>query len=224
MSDNIPVITIDGPSGSGKGTVSQLLAQSLGFHFLDSGALYRLLALKAEAQLVDFSDEISLVALAESFDFGFDDGVTPPMILLDGVDVSLAIRTPSCSHHASVISKMAAIRETLNQRMRDMRKKPGLVADGRDMGTVVFQDAFIKFFLDANLDIRANRRAQQLQQKGLNVNLAQISKEIADRDERDTNREVAPLRPADDAIIIDTSNMSIEQVLRRLADETKARL
>ncbi len=212
---NIPVITIDGPSGSGKGAISQLLAQQLGWHLLDSGALYRLLALSVETNDIDLNDIPALVESARTMDIAFDthgnDGVAT---YLFGEDVSRQLRTEECGRIASRLAAIPEVREALLDRQRACRQSPGLVADGRDMGTVVFPDAELKIFLTASAEERALRRHKQLNQKGISANLAALSEEIRARDERDQNRAVSPLKPAIDAFILDTTDISIEAVCR----------
>ncbi len=212
---NVPVFTIDGPGGAGKGTVSGLLARELGWHYLDSGALYRLLALVALRRGVAVDDEEALVSLAGAMDIEFEpEGV----IRLDGEDVSSAIRQEEVGNAASHVAASDAVRQALLQKQRDFRRAPGLVADGRDMGTVVFPDAGNKVFLTASAEERARRRYKQLMDKGIDVNLADLLTDIRERDERDSNRAVSPLRPAADAVQIDTTSLSIDQVVQKLLD------
>lgn len=218
MTDNLPtVITVDGPGGSGKGTVTQMLAKKLGFHLLDSGALYRLTALAAVRQGVSLEDEASLIGVAASLDVAFEP--TPPgepaKVILAGEDVTSEIRTETCGDNASRVAVMQPVRDALLQRQRDFRKAPGLVADGRDMGTVVFPDAPVKIFLTASAEERARRRFSQLKDAGVDVNIDALLEEIRVRDERDMNRSAAPLKPADDAQVIDSTGLSIEEVLDR---------
>jgi cytidylate kinase len=225
MIGSVPVITIDGPSGSGKGTVAALLAGKLGWNFLDSGALYRLLAFAARNHGVDLTNEESLKVLAAHLDvqFGAARDGHGMRIILEGDDVTQEIRNESVGAGASQVAALPAVREALLQRQKAFREAPGLVADGRDMGTVVFPDAALKIFLTASAEERARRRFLQLKQKGDDVNLASLLDEIRVRDQRDTEREVAPLRPADDAVQLDSTSLTIEQVLNRILDEADAR-
>ncbi len=213
-----PVVTIDGPGGSGKGTVTQMLARRLGWHLLDSGALYRLTALAAKRQGVSFDDEDGLVAAALNLDVAFE--ATPPgepvRVRMAGEDVTGDIRTESCGDDASRIAIIQPVRNALLQRQRDFQKPPGLVADGRDMGTVVFPDAPVKIFLTASAQERAERRYSQLKAAGVDVNIDALLEEIRARDERDMNRSAAPLKPAEDAQVIDSTGLSIEEVLVRV--------
>ena len=225
MSGEIPVITIDGPSGSGKGTVAALLAAKLGWKFLDSGALYRLLAFAARNHGVDLTNEEALKALAAHLDVQFDTAANGKgmRIVLEGEDVTEAIRNEVVGAGASQVAALPAVREALLQRQKAFREAPGLVADGRDMGTVVFPDATLKIFLTASAEERARRRYLQLKAKGDDVNLASLLDEIRARDERDTQRAVAPLKPADDAIQLDSTALSIEQVLGQILSEVAKR-
>jgi len=211
------VITVDGPGGSGKGTVTQMLAKKLGFHLLDSGALYRLTALAAVRQGVLLDEEAALVKVAASLDVAFEPTPAgePAKVILAGEDVTSEIRTETCGDNASRVAVMQPVRDALLQRQRDFRKAPGLVADGRDMGTVVFPDAPVKIFLTASAEERARRRFSQLKDAGVDVNIDALLEEIRVRDERDMNRSAAPLKPADDAQVIDSTGLSIEEVLGR---------
>jgi len=220
MSKKDPVITIDGASGTGKGTVSQLIAKHLGWKFLDSGALYRVLALAAQKHGVALDNEKALQVLAEYFDVQFqaiDNEL--PRILLEGEDVTETIRTEKMGNAASKIAALSAVRSALLNRQRAFRESPGLVTDGRDMGTVVFPDADLKIFLTASPEERARRRFNQLKEKGINVNLDDLVEELRERDKRDQERAVAPLRPADDAICINTDHLTIEKVVERILSE-----
>ncbi|MDJ0873437.1 MAG: (d)CMP kinase [Gammaproteobacteria bacterium] len=212
---NIPVLTVDGPSGSGKGTVARLVAARLGWRFLDSGALYRLLALAAEKRGVSWHDEAALSALALALEVEFVGGNADnePTVMLSGEDVSLAIRSESCGNNASKVAALPGVREALLARQRAFREQPGLVADGRDMGTVVFPDAGTKVFLEASPEERAARRHKQLKEKGIDASLRDLVKEIAERDTRDRVRCVSPLKPAEDARVIDTTSLSIDEVV-----------
>jgi cytidylate kinase len=224
MNKAIPVITIDGPSGSGKGTVSRTLARELGFHFLDSGALYRLLAFAAQRRGIALDDEFALVALSGELDIRFPADGEGDRVLLGGEDVSDAIRTEAAGGGASRVAALPAVREALLDRQRRFRLAPGLVADGRDMGTVVFPDANAKIFLTASAEERARRRFKQLKEKGISVVFESTLADIQVRDERDASRSVAPLRPAADAELVDTSELDIPATIERLRDLLKNRL
>ncbi|CJK58027.1 cytidylate kinase [Streptococcus pneumoniae] len=221
----VPVITIDGPSGSGKGTVAALLAGKLGWNFLDSGALYRLLAFAARNHGVDLTNEEALKVLAEHLDvqFGAARDGHGMVIILEGEDVTEAIRNETVGAGASQVAALPVVRTALLQRQKAFRETPGLVADGRDMGTVVFPDAPLKIFLTASAEERARRRYLQLKARGDDVNLASLLEEIRERDERDTQRAVAPLKPAEDAIQLDSTTLSIEEVLQRILSEVADR-
>ncbi|MFG6666497.1 (d)CMP kinase [Halomonas sp. HNIBRBA4712] len=213
---SIPVLTIDGPGGAGKGTISSLIAERLGWHLLDSGALYRLTAQAAVKHGVALDDEAALERLACTLDVAFPVEAGLPRTLLEGEDVTGAIRTEQAGERASRVASLPAVRQGLLQRQRDFCQAPGLVADGRDMGTVVFPDAPVKVFLTASAEERARRRFQQLQDAGVDASLSSLLKEIQARDARDTQRSVAPLKPADDAITLDTTRLSIPEVVDRL--------
>lgn len=206
------VITIDGPSGSGKGSLALSLARKLGFHLLDSGAIYRLVALKALQLSADLTQESSILDAIDALDIRFEMGEQLNIPLLDGVDVSIRIRQQAVSDAASVIAQYLKVRQRLLVLQRDCLRPPGLVADGRDMGTVVFPQAKFKFFLYASAEIRAQRRHKQLMAMGISSNIAQLSSDLAKRDERDRNRSESPLAPAADAIVIDSSMLSLVQV------------
>lgn len=221
---NPAVITIDGPSGSGKGTVAGLLAMRLQWHLLDSGALYRVLALAADKHKVPLDNEAALEVLAVGLDVQFIlDEEGNQRIILENVDVTDAIRNETVGACASQIAALPAVRSGLLRRQQDFREAPGLIADGRDMGTVVFADAPLKVFLTASAEERARRRYLQLKDKGEAVTLTSLLEEIRARDERDTSRAIAPLKPADDAIILDSTTMTIEQVLERILSEVAVR-
>ena len=213
----VPVITIDGPGGAGKGTISHAIARELGWHFLDSGAVYRLLALAALRQGTDLSDVAALTALAGNLDVVFPvEG--SDSVLLDGEDVGGKLRTEAVGNAASQIAALAEVRASLLDRQRAFRRAPGLVADGRDMGTVVFADAPVKIFLTASSEERAKRRYKQLKEKGIDAKILLIEKEIAERDRRDTERASSPMRPAEDAIVVDTSRLDIPTSIARVRE------
>ena len=210
---NSPVITVDGPSGVGKGTTASLLSNYLGWQLLDSGAIYRALALKVLNSDAKVTDIDKLISLAQGLQLHFESVIgEPTLVYLDGQCVNHDLRTEDCGNIASIIAVIPEVRAALLQRQKDFRKPPGLVADGRDMGTVVFKDAQIKFYLTASAEERAKRRYKQLQKKGVSASIPALEKEIGVRDCRDSNRKVSPLVPADDAIIIDTSDLSIDEV------------
>ena len=210
-----PVIAVDGPGGSGKGTICRAIAQELGWHLLDSGALYRLVALAAQRHAIELDDVTGLTALAGNLDAEFHaDADGQELIILGGDEVSREIRAETCGSRASRIASIPEVRSALTNRQRAYRQPPGLVADGRDMGSVIFPDARAKIFLTASAAERAGRRHKQLMGKGIDANLGQLHREIAERDKRDAERAVAPLRACDDAKVIDTTGMSISEVVR----------
>lgn len=219
MLEEPPVITIDGPSGSGKGTMGRSLARRLGWHLLDSGALYRVVALVAQRSATGPSEE-TLAGLARTLDVRFwgTGCAEEERVALDGEDVSDIIRTEECGRKASQLARNPQLRAALLRRQRAFRQAPGLVADGRDMGTVVFPDAAVKVFLTAAPEERAKRRYNQLRGKGISVNLADLQREITERDEQDRQRAVSPLRPAADAVTVDTTGLGVGAVLERLIE------
>lgn len=221
----IPVITLDGPSGTGKGTLCHLLAKHLQWNMLDSGAIYRVLAYAARQKGIETQNIKHLVDLALALTLRFEsseDNTT--RVILDAEEITEAIRSEQCGQDASRIAVIAEVRTALLQRQRDFAQKPGLVTDGRDMGTVVFPDAFLKIFLYANEEERAQRRFLQLKEKKINVSLAQVAEELAKRDTRDTARTHAPLKPADDAIKIDTSRLAVVQVFNNVLELVEKRM
>lgn len=222
---NVPVITLDGPSGTGKGTICHLLAKHLGWNMLDSGAIYRVLAYAARKNQVDFSEIGQLTDLALTMDLRFESSEhNQTKVILDEEDVSHLIRSEQCGQDASQIAEIPEVREALLERQQNFAQFPGLVTDGRDMGTVVFPDALLKIFLYANEEERANRRYLQLKEKGINVSLAQVVEELVKRDTRDTARTHAPLKPAEDAVQIDTTGLSIVQVFNNVLELIDERL
>ena len=223
MTAEHPVITVDGPSGSGKGTICSLLARELGWDLLDSGALYRVVALAARHHGVALDDVDALVVLAAHLDvqFATHEGQNEVAIVLEGEEITNSIRTEECGADASVVAALGSVREALLERQRAFACEPGLIADGRDMGTVVFPDAELKIYLTASAEERANRRYNQLINKGLGASLQAILDDIQARDARDMNRAVAPLKPAKDAISLDTTELSIEEVLAIVLDHAR---
>lgn len=212
MIEQPPVFAIDGPSGAGKGTVSRAVARRLGWHFLDSGAIYRALALAVTREGLAPTDENAVAALARTSEMEFSAEETPS-VRLDGADITDQLQTEACGNVASKIAALPSVRLALLQKQRDFRRAPGLVADGRDMGTVVFPDARYKVFLTANASVRAERRYKQLKEKGMDVSLIKLTREIEERDRRDQSRAEAPLKPAQGSILIDSSAMSIREVV-----------
>jgi cytidylate kinase len=211
----IPVLTIDGPSGAGKGTVSRLAAKKLGWHYLDSGSIYRSLALAVSKQAVDLADERAIVSVAEAMHLEFECG-KELTVRLNGQDVTAEIPLESTGSMASTVAAIPEVRRVLLQKQRDFKQLPGLVADGRDMGTVVFPEAPFKVFLTASASERALRRYKQLIEKGIDANLASITNEIEERDRRDTERTTAPLAMASDALYLDSSEMTIDSVVEEI--------
>lgn len=212
------IVTVDGPSGSGKGSLCQLLAKELGWHLLDSGALYRIVGLAADKRGVSFDDEAALSELAAGLNVEFKPGASgePATVLLDGEDISREVRAETTGYLASQVAIYTGVRSALLGLQKSFAKAPGLVADGRDMGTVVFTEAPTKIYLTASAEERADRRFKQLKAAGQSVNLAALLQDIQERDERDMNRAVAPLKPADDAVVIDSSKMAISEVFNQV--------
>ncbi|NOX75719.1 MAG: (d)CMP kinase [Gammaproteobacteria bacterium] len=221
-----PVITIDGPTASGKGTITRLLAGRLGWRLLDSGALYRLVALAAERRGITLDDLASLEPLAAHLDVEFVAGEPDEemAIVLEGEDVTSDIRTETCGNGASRVAALPVVRAALLERQRAFAQPPGLVADGRDMGTVVFPRAAVKIFLTASAEERARRRYNQLKDKGLGVTMRSLLAEIAERDTRDQQRSVSPLAPAEDAVMLDSSDLSIDEVVEHIWTLCQVRL
>jgi len=212
-----PVIAIDGPSGTGKGTIAARLAAALGWHVLDTGALYRCVGLAAVQRGVALDDDAALGGLADGLDIQFDG----ERVLLDGADVSADIRTAAAGGYASRVAACPAVRRALWRLQREAVRPPGLVADGRDMGTVVFPEALLKVFLDASPEVRVDRRYKQLIEKGMDANVPDLARELAERDRRDRERAVSPLEPAADAVVVDTSALGIEAVLAAVLAEAR---
>jgi cytidylate kinase len=214
-----PVITIDGPSGSGKGTVGQMLASTLGWHFLDSGALYRITALAASDQAISLDDEAKIAELAKGLDIQFrPQENAPPIVRLNGNEVGERLRTETIAEIASRVAAMPLVRAALLEKQQAFAQMPGLVADGRDMGTNVFPDAKLKIYLIASPEIRAQRRYKQLMEKGFDVSLARLLTEIQERDARDQGRAVSPLKPASDAHILDSSGLNAQEVMQQVLE------
>lgn len=212
---HIPVLTIDGPSGAGKGTVSRIVAKKLGWNYLDSGSIYRSLAIALLQGNADLTNETEILVVAQTMDLAFEcqDGL---IVKLNGQDITSQLGTEATGNVASIVAAIPEVREVLLQKQKDFKKPPGLVADGRDMGTVVFPDADIKVYLTASVAERADRRYKQLIEKGISVNINQITREIEERDCRDKGRKIAPLVQAEDAIYIDSSAMTIDAVITQV--------
>lgn len=221
---NIPVITLDGPSGTGKGTVCHMLAKHLGWHILDSGAIYRVLALAAQKHHTASDNIPQLVQLAQNLDLRFSTDASGTQTFLADEEVSSQIRSEQCGQNASKIAAIPEVRDALIARQRAFAQLPGLVTDGRDMGTMIFPEALLKIYLHADPQERAHRRYLQLQESGKDVSLAQVVEELAKRDTRDTARAYAPLKPAKDAVEIDTTKLSVEQVFSTVLDLVDKRL
>ncbi len=216
----VPVVAIDGPSGSGKGTISLAVARQLDWHYLDSGAIYRVLGYLAEKNQIEVADEAGLIDLAQNIELEFKDGV----VWLHGEEIGDEIRTEEAGKRASVIAAVPRVREKLLVWQRSRAQAPGLVADGRDMGTAVFANAICKIFLTASAQARAERRFNQLRVNGFDVSITRLFKEICERDARDAGRAVSPLRPAEDAILLDTTNLDIEEVVAEVMTRVRKRL
>ncbi|NCF34524.1 MAG: (d)CMP kinase [Proteobacteria bacterium] len=218
--NSVPVLTIDGPSGSGKGTLAAWMAAELGWHLLDSGALYRIVAAVAVRHDQDVDAEQTMCALAESLNIAFPNG----KVMVDGLDLTDEIRTEDIGVMASRVAALPAVRSAILELQRNFAQTPGLVADGRDMGTVVFPDAGLKIFLDASAEARAQRRYNQLKNKGLSVSLRGLLEQIEERDARDRQRATAPLKPATDAMLIDSTQMTIQEVCNTVMQAAKQQL
>ena len=221
--NKIPVITIDGPSGSGKGTVATLTAKDLGFRLLDSGALYRSLAVSAIKREVNLEDHQQLADLARCLNIEFD-LFNSGSVWLDGEDVSLSIRTDIVSKAASLLGTIPAVRTALHEQQLAFRKEPGLVADGRDMGTVVFPDALVKIYLTARLEERVQRRYKQLIDKGIDATLPLLLRDLKERDAKDSERPISPLKPAKDAVVLDTTDLQVDLVVQLVMSIVRDRL
>jgi cytidylate kinase len=225
MQESVPVITIDGPSGAGKGTAARLVAEQLGWHLLDSGAIYRVLAVATQYHHLTIDDEEPLIPIAAHLDVQFEiskEGESK--VILEGEDVTNIIRTEEIGAIASKVAAFPRVREALLRRQRAFKVSPGLVADGRDMGTVVFIDAPVKVFLTASAEERAERRFNQLKDKGFDVKIGRLLDDIRQRDERDENRKVAPLVPAEGSLIVDSTDLSIDEVVSKILSFTNEKL
>lgn len=224
--NDIPIITVDGPSGTGKGTVCSYLTDWLQWNFLDSGALYRVVALAAQKRNIANDDESALANLAENLNVEFKVVGAGSLVhvILDGENVTDEIRTEKAGNAASKVAPIVEVRNALFSRQKAFHKAPGLVADGRDMGTVIFPEATLKIFLIASAEERAKRRLKQLMVAGISANLRDLSAEIAERDERDSTRTVSPLKPAEDAVIVDTSELGIDEVVAKVSDLVRERI
>jgi CMP/dCMP kinase len=218
MSAGVPVVAIDGPSGSGKGTIARAVAERLGWHRLDSGALYRCVGLAALQKGIPLDDPVALARMTGRLDLRFTATGDAERVWLEGADVTDAIRTEECGQAASAVAAFPDVRRALLERQRAFAVRPGLVADGRDMGTIVFPDAVLKVFLTASVEERARRRYKQLKEKGIDVSLRDLSRGIAERDQRDATRAVAPLRPADEAKVLDSTDLSPHSVVQQVLD------
>lgn len=218
VAPEIPVITIDGPTASGKGTVAQRVAKTLGFHLLDSGALYRLVALDAIQQNIALDNEPAVAALAAKLPCRFSNG----RILLGDQDATDAIRTEAVGVASSRVAALPSVRQALVDRQLRFRQPPGLIADGRDMGTVIFPDATVKIFLTASVDARAERRYKQLMEKGFSANMESLRRDLTERDARDEQRATSPLKPAEGAFLLDTSNLTIEEAVGLVLQQYRA--
>ncbi|MFT5755609.1 MAG: cytidylate kinase [Alteromonadaceae bacterium] len=216
MQESVPVITIDGPSGAGKGTVARVIAEQLGWHLLDSGAIYRVLAVATQHHNLGIDDEEALIPIAAHLDVQFEINNEESKVILEGEDVTNSIRTEEIGELASKIAAFPRVREALLRRQRAFKVTPGLVADGRDMGTVVFTDAPVKIFLTASAEERSQRRFNQLKEKGFDVKIGRLLDDIRQRDERDENRKVAPLVPAEGALIVDSTDISVKEVVSKI--------
>lgn len=217
---SIPVITIDGPSGAGKGTVSRAVAKKLAWNYLDSGSIYRSLAISALDQQANLDDEQAMAEIAANMDLGFDCG-DELVVRLAGTDITQRLPTEETGAAASKVAAYPTVRAVLLQKQKDFRQLPGLVADGRDMGTVVFSNAEIKVFLTASAEERAKRRFKQLKEKGIDANIEKITREIQERDRRDSERKTAPLIAADDALYLDSSDLTIDEVINKVLELTE---